>query len=806
MTRKLAIGSGSFFILAVGLVSQMKRTEVGPVGDGGYRLNTGWLVKPAGRSISLGTLPLAHAVSADGKTAAVLNGGYMPPTVSLIDVASGKETQRVDVKDAWRGLAFAPDGKRIYVGGGSRGVLTVLAEQGGTWAEERIWRLAEGPTPNHLISDLLVTADGKRLLVADLFDSTVRVLNLEDGSQGILFETAPSPYSMTAHPDGKSVLVSSWSTASIHQYGLSDGKEISKAPTGAHPTEMIWRGGTLYVACANTNSVMALKQEGSVWKAVETLNLALTPKQPVGITPSALALSADGKTLYVVCSDANMVAVVDVSGARAAVRGFVPTGWYPTGVRVVAGGGLLILNGKGNGSHPNPNGLTPYKWPVETNPKAAEIEYVARIQTGSAQFVPAFDAAKLAEYTAQVRANSPYRDAVLDAAKPEALGGIKYCILLMKENRTYDQVLGDMKEGNGDPSLTLFGENITPNHHQLAREFGLLDNFYVNADVSSDGEYWTTAAISPDVNQKTWPMGYARRMKGAPRVNPEGIRTTPGGHIWDKALAAGLTIRNYGFTATNLPHREPDAASLDRVEIAGVKDPVLKPHTNFAFRQHDRAFPDVERMKVILREMAGWEKTGGMPRLIAITIGNDHTEGTRPGACTPASCVAENDQAFGTFVEGFSKTKFWGQSAIFVLEDDAQDGADHVDSHRSPAYVISPYTRGAGVQSGLYNTASVLRTIELILGLTPMTTFDAAAEPLTRLFSGKADLRPYTNLPARVSLTDKNAANTKTAARSLRLDFRESDAADARELNEILWIAMKGTEPPAPVRSLFADR
>jgi hypothetical protein len=444
---------------------------------------------------------------------------------------------------------------------------------------------------------------------------------------------------------------------------------------------------------------------------------------------------------------------------------------------------------------------------------------VAAIQEGSASLIPNFDDQQLQAYTKTVFENSPYRDSLLQKAGvpkgnpvpdiPGRATPIKHIILLMKENRTYDQVLGDMREGNGDPNLVLFGENVTPNHHKLAREFVLLDNFYVNADVSADGYYWTTAAIEPDTDQKKWPMEYGGRvysphgggtMFATMPNTPEGIRSTPGGFLWDKAAEAGVSFYNYGFSAINLAH-PPEAG----VQIQDVRDPVLKPHTSYYFRQHDRGFSDVKRIQVFLNDLAAWEKKGDMPRLVVMSIGNDHTEGTRPGRCTPISCVADNDLAVGVMVEGLTKSKFWSSTAMFILEDDAQDGPDHVDSHRSPAYVISPYTRRGVVDSTLYNTTSVLRTIELILGLKPMTVFDAAARPMANAFASTPNLSQYHNEPARVPVDEKNPERSATAARSMKLDLSASDMADEHELNNILWIAIKGTTPPPSVHSRFSE-
>jgi DNA-binding beta-propeller fold protein YncE len=807
----------TFAIAGALLYSQRKKPEwVGELQQGGYLLNTGWRVRPAGKNIPLSTLPMSHALSPDGRMLAVLNGGYVPPSISMLDLETGKEAGRTPLGDGWRGLAFSPSGDKLYAGNGARPWVTEFSVTGGALAAPRKIDLfpEEQPVKAHLIGDIVYQED--RLLVADTSRDAILSVNPATGKVNQTIPTARNPYAMLLHPDGKSAFISSWSTSRVIQYRLSDGVEMATIPVGAHPTEMVWlpknsdaanAAPRIAVACANTNHVYVLGIEEGKWRVVETLNLAMTPRQPAGMTPSALSLSPDGRTLYVACSDANAIAVADVSGERSRVLGFVPTGWYPTSVRALRDGRLLVLNGKGLVSHPNQHGPDPNHWPV-AGPKL-DTEYVARIQTGSASIIANFDEKQLRAYTKIVIENSPYRDSLLDNAGvpagnpiPNRVGGpspIEHVIFVMKENRTYDQVLGDMKEGNGDPSLVMFGENVTPNHHKIAREFVLLDNFYVSADVSADGFFWTTAAIAPDSNQRTWPMGYARRFYARPEPGPEGTRSAPGGHIWDKAAEAKVTFFNYGFTAVNLP-QPPDVG----IQIQDVRDPVLKPHTNYRFRQHDRSFSDIDRMQVFIHDLAEWEKKGEMPRLVLMTIGNDHTQGTTPGIRAPISCVADNDQALGVMVEAVSKSKFWSKTAMFVLEDDAQDGPDHVDSHRSPAYVISPYTKRKAVDSTLYNTTSMLRTIELILGLKPMTVFDAGATPMASVFQSKPDLQPYTNEPPRVPLNDKNPAKSATAQRSSQLDFSESDLADDRELNDILWIAIKGTPPPAPARSVFA--
>jgi hypothetical protein len=275
--------------------------------------------------------------------------------------------------------------------------------------------------------------------------------------------------------------------------------------------------------------------------------------------------------------------------------------------------------------------------------------------------------------------------------------------------------------------------------------------------VSKDGNYWTTAALAPDSTQRTWPMATSQHLPtGArPESGPEGTRTAPGGQLWDRAAEAHLSFYNYGFTAINLPK-----ATTEGIQIKDVLDPVLKPWTSPYFRQFDFSYSDIDRVHVFIRDLAGWEKKGEMPSLIFMTLGNDHTAGIAAGQRSPYSCIADNDQAFGIMVEAVTRSKFWKQTAIFVMWNDSQDGVDHVDSHRSPAYVISPYIRRKSVDSTFYNTASMLRTMELILGLRPMTVYDAAARPMDGIFQANPDLSGYAHEPPLVPLDDKNPADS----------------------------------------------
>jgi len=800
------------------------RERVGPLPDGSFLLNSGWRLRPAGSQIEVDTLPMSVAVAPDGKHLLVLNGGYNPPSLSVLDLDAGREVSRSPVPDAWLGLSVAPRSDKVYVGGGSQAAVFELVYQPGRLAAGRTFAAIspEKRTVRDFIGDVALSPDGRTLYAADLYNDSIAVFNPQSGKLVERHKTGRRPYRILFHPDGESFFVTSWTDGTLLHHDARTGGVLERLRLGAHASDMAWGAGLppdedgrrefplrLYVAAANTNNVYVVGvSESKALRLLEVINVAMTPRQPAGMTPSAVALSPDQKRLFVVCSDANAVAVVDVSEARSHVLGFIPTGWYPTAAKVLADGTLVVLNGKGVRSHPNPNGPNPTRRVRPEQAGQAGSQYVARIQTGSVQLVPPFSEDQLQAYTATVLANSPYQDArLIDAGvppgnpipnRPGEGSPIEHVIYIVKENRTYDQVLGDMKEGNGDPSLCLFGEEVTPNHHKLAREFVLLDNFYVNADVSADGHQWSAAAIAPDYVQKLWPNSYARRRRLNDYQGQEPTATPPAGYLWTNAAAAGVSLRNYGHFVTNR-----DQPAADGTQVLAVRDPVLARVTNLRFRGFDVDYPDVERAKVFLDELAEFERTGRMPQLILMRLGNDHTAGLAPGRIAPRSAVADNDYALGMIVEGVSRSRFWPKTAIFVVEDDAQNGPDHVDSHRAPAFVISPYARRRVVDSTMYNTTSVLRTIELILGLHPMTHFDAAARPMASAFQATPDLKPYQAEKPRIRLDERNPADSPLARRSARLNFSQADLIEDEELNQILWLALRAAPAPAPTRSFF---
>jgi DNA-binding beta-propeller fold protein YncE len=827
-----ALGLALFAVL--GLRSQPESLQsIGPQPDGSVLVPTGWRVRPAGTQVPTDTFPMASALSPDRKFLAVLHGGYNLPSVVILDPATLQAISKVDLEDAWLGLAFAPDGKSLYVGGGSRAVVHALElSPTGQLTRRASWKLTEAePLHQDFTGDVALSPDGRLIYAAMLHRNIIAVINPQSGRVIERFATGQRPYRILFHPDNQSFFVSAMGEAAVVHHRALDGRILEKVRVGQIPMDMVWRGAKtvldeededdkpapwaarLFVTSSNTNSVHVIGvTEAKSLSVVETINLSLTPLMPLGATPSALALSPDESKLFVVCSDLNAVAAVDVAGKRSRVAGFIPAGWYPIAARAMAEDRLLIFNGRGSRSFANHiNGPNPLLRSAPQHLGGAPVAYVGRLQRGSISVVEGLDPQRLAAYTITVRRNSPYRDELREAnpvaseVVPAAVGQrsprIEHVIYVVKENRTYDQMLGDLAKGNGDPSLVLFDGNVTPNHRKLAEEFVLFDNFYVNADVSADGHNWSSAAIAPAYVQRMWPNSCAGRRKHYDYEGGEVAANAPAGRIWNNALAAGLRVRNYGWWCENLPQPTPEG-----IHIARVRDPQLAPHTAMKYRAYDLLYKDVDRVAAFITELKEFEAKGEFPQFITLRLGNDHTSGLLANRLSPKAQVADNDWALGQLVEAVSRSKFWAKTAIFVLEDDAQNGADHVDSHRSPAYVISPYTRRGVVDSTFYNTTSMLRTMELLLGLRGMTVYDTAATPMTRAFSNTPKLDPYTAVKPAQDLEEKNPPTGALAARSARMDWDEADEIDDNEVNQILWLALKGTTPPVPVRSLFGGR
>ncbi len=439
------------------------------------------------------------------------------------------------------------------------------------------------------------------------------------------------------------------------------------------------------------------------------------------------------------------------------------------------------------------------------------IEYIGGLFQGTLSIIPMPDARRMAAYSQTVYECSPLQrgDPTGVRGAPPAPGHpipakvgdpspIKYVVYVIKENRTYDQVFGDMPEGNGEPNICLFPEEVTPNHHALAREFVLLDNFYVESEVSADGHEWTMGAYASDFVERIWPLGYRgdRRVPYPSEGNMLEPARPAGGYLWDKAAEKGVSYRSYGEFIANAPNAGPAC------DDAGQGPPgPLRPDVP----QLRHGLPRARSADRFLEELAGFEKAGEMPQLVILKLPNDHTSGTSPGKWTVTACVGDNDLALGRVVEGLSKSRFWKQMAIFVVEDDAQNGSDHVDAHRTVALAISPYIKKHSVDSTIYSTSSMLRTMELILGLPPMSQFDAAARPMYASFATQPDSAPVHPSPGRRGHQRAQPPRRALAEVSKKLDLEIEDRNDDLMFNEIIWKAVKGKDSvmPPPVRSAF---
>ena len=722
----------------------------------GFLLPTGWRLTPTGIQVPLpDTLPMTLVLHPDGKRLFVLSAGSTQPSVLILDPAQpGREggVTRVGLSHAWLGLVIHPEGDGFYVTEGNAGTVREFSFTENEIKPKREFKLFEGVTnplargrqrwnPNHFLGDAALHPDGRRLYVADMQAGLVYELNLDKGrdkepnkepnkglDKGLDKEPDKGPdeeevarqIRVGAHPyrtlvslDGTRLYVSNWGSSNISVIEVATGNVQTTFASGAHPSDMLLAPrGRLYVACANTNEVYV--HDADTGAVRERISVALHPKSPPGSTPNALALAPDGSRLYVANADNNVLAVIAPGAIESRVEGFIPTGWYPTAVQVSPNGRrLFVANGKGQGSRANPGGPQPDRlWTPQT-------EYTPRIQRGSLSIINVPDAAQLKILTRRALAASPYHDGLLETAPgpgtviPTQPGGptpIRHVIYIIKENRTYDQLFGDIPEGNGDPSLVLFDETVTPNHHRLARQFVLLDNFYASADVSADGHNWSMGALASDYVQKLWPTTYAGRRAPYDYQGQDSTSRPPGGYLWDAARKAGVSFRLYGEWTEN--PQDPKQPVRPRVKE-------LEGHVAPYYRNFDLNYSDRSRAEQWLREFREFEKKGNLPQLQIVRLPNDHTSGTRPGAWTPRAMVADNDLALGRIVEAVTRSRYWKETAIFVLEADAQNGPDHVDSHRLIALVISPYARRGAVDSTMYSTVSVLRTIELILGLPP---------------------------------------------------------------------------------------
>ena len=791
-------------LVSCSLPFQANRQTITEIEAKRIHLPNGWGITPVGKSLGLGDLPLDIAVAPSGKLLAVTNNGQSDQSIELIDADNHIVLDSLSVGKAWIGLVFSADSKTLYASGGNDNCILILDVSnnrlnpldtlviGKPWPEKiSVAGIALDDERNLLYA---VTTENNSLYVVDISANKI-VQRMPLGAEG---------YTCLLSPDRKILYISCWGCDKVHLFDTVSRQFIGSIAVGDNPNDMCIskNGYYLFVANSNDNSVSVIDLKNR--KVIETLNAALYPDAPPGSTTNSVALSEDEKTLFIANADNNCIAVFDVSKAGSSTsKGFIPAGWYPTCVRVVHDY-IYVSNGKGFSSFANPNGPNPARkaeqviYQQAPNTTATKEQYIGGLFRGTLSIIPVPDEKQLSVYSKVVYNNTPYHKEQEDIANgeignpiPKRVGDaspIKYVFYIIKENRTYDQVLSDMPGGNGDSTLLLFGEKITPNQHALAREFVLLDNFYVDGEVSADGHNWSMGAYATDFLEKNWITSYGNR---GGFYNAEGTRDVANNKafIWDYCKKYGIAYRTYGEFADDY---KPNI-------------PVLKDHFCPYFTSWDQSVRDTTRFRQWQRDFDSLLVVNSVPQLNTLRFINDHTEGLRLDRPTPFAHVADNDLAVGLFIEHLARSPIWNESVIFIVEDDAQNGPDHVDAHRTTAYVAGGFVKRNFVDHTMYSTSSMLRTIELILGLPPMSQYDAAATPLWRCFSDTASSTNFQALSPQVDLNERNLTMNKWQQMSEEFNFAIEDRAPDAAFNEVLWAAVKGENCvcPPPVHAAF---
>ena len=794
------------------------------------QLPNGLRITPAGKSIAtVGDLITNLTMSPDGRIVVAVNSGYLPHALNVFDTKTQKPIQRIELKTTWLGMTWSPDGHTFYVSGGNAGGDINKADPVAPIYE---FTYANGRLSDAPVGKLTETIDPKQVWWSGAAYLPLKhwlyAANRGTGSgpsNVVVFDTTTreivtripvevSPYQAVLASDGKRLFVSNWSSESVSVIDTETNKVIRTLHVGMNPNDMqISSDGRLFVACSNDNTVYVI--DIHTLQVLERLSTTQTPLAPEGSTPNALAIDDARHLLYIANADNNSIAVADIgSRMHTSVVGFIPTGWYPSALTLADHGNTLYVGAsRGEQGHANPKGplspLVPKKNGTDGYFGTMD-EYIGALQTGNLEVLPVADIhEKLSRWTRQVVENTPYSDSLLSEARPPqepsiipqqvgATSPIQHVIYIIKENRTYDQVFGDLAHANGDPQLTIFGEKITPNQHALAKQYVILDNLYCDGEVSYDGHSWSTAAYATDFNQKQWPSLYASRTDAsgdARAVIPSA------GRIWDIAGRKGLTYRNYGEYVMTVKHGGT-TESAPAPGMSGLEGHVAKDWVG------DIEIHDTEKLKIFLRDLKQYDEhfdspdpEQRLPNLTLVRLPEDHTAGTDPGYPIPTAMVASNDHAVGQLVDAVSHSRFWPTTAIFIIEDDAQDGPDHVDARRTVGLVISPYVKRGIVDSTLYTTSSMLRSMELLLGLPPMSQYDAAAMPMYASFGTTPDIAPFNAIEPLIDVNIMNTKDSPGAKESSKMDFSDVDRAPMHALNEIIWKSVRGKDStmPAPV-------
>ena len=790
--QKIFLSLVVFLFLSIAAVAQKEIT-----------LPNGWSLSPAGRSLPLGDLPLNIAVSNSKRLIAVTNNGQSKQSIQLINAKTEQVLDDIEIAKSWLGLKFSSDEKYLFAGAGNDNRILQYAINNNKLLLKDSFKLGE-KWPNKIspagidIDDAgnllyVVTKDNNSLYIFDLLTKKIVQQVKLDGEA----------YTCLLSPDKKELYISCWGCDKLVVFNTKTRAITDQIPVGDNPNDICVskNGKFLFVTNANDNAVSVINIQSR--KVVETLTASLYPDAPPGSTSNSIALSDDNKTLFIANADNNCLSVFDVSNPGfSSSKGFIPVGWYPTCVRVV-GKKIWVTNGKGLSSFANPDGPNPavrrQKVVHQDGTKEKKVQYIGGLFLGSMSIIDMPSAKQLSLYSQQVYKNTPYTKAKEKQSEiepgnpiPGRVGSpspIKYVFYIIKENRTYDQVLSDIKEGNGDTSLLLFGENITPNQHKLARDFVLLDNFYVDGEVSADGHNWSMGAYATDYLEKNWVTSYGGRGGTYDAEGTREIANNKGGFLWDQCKKAGVTYRSYGeFT-------DDYKANI----------PVLENHFCTYYTSWDESVQDTTRVGQWKRDFDSLVAINAVPQLNTLRLINDHTQGMSINKPTPFAHVADNDLAVGMFLEILSNSPVWKESVVFILEDDAQNGPDHVDAHRSTAYVAGPYVKRNFADHTAYTTSGMLRTIELILGLPPMSQYDAGATPMWRCFTPTPDYTAFKALPSNVNLSDKNLVWNELAERSATFDFTKEDRAPDLEFSEVIWKGVRGIHAvmPAPKRAAF---
>ncbi len=752
------------------------------------RLPNGMTLAPAGPTYDVGNMPLSGVMSRDGKLVLLLSG-FREQGVQVFDPKSGKILQTLSQPAAFFGLVFSSDGKTLYASGGSEDVVYVYNWRNGMAEPAGKLVLAvpaeDGKKGLRSPAGIALSRNNRYLYVAENLSDTLAVVDLKTG---MVVDRKPAgryPYAVIAATDG-AVYVSAWGDNIVTRFTTDrSGSKLLQSrgvTVTRHPSALLLNSKTsrLFVASASTDTIAIVDTKRL--QLVRTLNDS-PPSVQEGSTPNALMLSPDGNRLFVAEADNNAVAVFQLSAASSGIpnglkddhlAGRIPVGWYPTAI-LQSSDGICVVNGKGRGTRGNPTA------PQGEIYRKAPTEYalgqlngtITRISTNMTD-------AQLKSHSLHVAELNNWNRTEEKPAYPP----FKHVMYIIKENRTYDQVLGDLAKGDGDPSLVFFPRSVSPNHHALAERFGLFNRFFVNAEVSSQGHPWSTSAYVTDFTEKTVHSTYSDRREG--EKSDDEVSDPATGYLWDLATRGNVTLRVYGEYAE---------LSEDAKEYRSNKRGAAQ-FTSPMYPSYDLAIPDQKRADVWISEFNDFLKRGEMPALQIFHLPNDHTAGAKVGMGTPAAYMADNDLALGRMMEALSASPFWKDTVVFVVEDDSQSGPDHVDSHRSVLLVVSAYNRPS-VWKRFVNTTDVIATMEQILGLGSLSQFDYYGRPLREIFSDQPDLTPYHAITPQQSLTEKNPEGPN-ARNSLQLKLEKEDLSDDETFNRILWAAIKGDQIPFP--------